>query len=138
MVVAEYFSRNFNEHVGELSSVLKEKLDTMVDALEREFGTAVEKMWRPKGGIFLWIKLPDRVDVTTLVAPAAKEGLVFNPGPEWSCNPTETKSMMRLCFALPSKDVIREGVATLARVCYEVTGIPELSANIRRSSATAG
>ena len=138
MVVAEYFSRSFNQHVGELTGVLKEKLDTMIDALERDFGTAVEKMWRPKGGIFLWIKLPDKVDVTTLVAPAAKEGLVFNPGPEWSCNPAETKSMMRLCFALPSKDVIREGVATLARVCYEVTGIPELSANVRRSSATAG
>jgi 2-aminoadipate transaminase len=135
MVVAEYFSRSFSEHVGELTGVLKEKLDTMVDALEREFGTAVEKMWRPKGGIFLWIKLPDRVDVTTLVAPAAKEGLVFNPGPEWSCNPAETKSMMRLCFALPSKETIREGVATLARVCYEQTGIPELSANIRRAPA---
>jgi 2-aminoadipate transaminase len=133
MVVAEYFSRKFEEHVGELTGVLKEKLDTMVDALEREFGTTVEKMWRPKGGIFLWIKLPDKVDVTRLVAPAAKEGLVFNPGPEWSCNPAETKSHMRLCFALPSKDVIRSGVATLARVCYEQTGIPEQSANIRRS-----
>ncbi len=132
MVVAEYFSRSFTEHVGELTGVLKEKLDTMVDALEREFGTAVEKMWRPKGGIFLWIKLPDRIDVTTLVAPAAKEGLVFNPGPEWSCNPAETKSHMRLCFALPSKDVIREGIATLARICWEQTGIPERSANIRR------
>ncbi|HUC11744.1 MAG TPA: PLP-dependent aminotransferase family protein [Stellaceae bacterium] len=135
MVVAEYFSRSFSEHVGELSGVLKEKLDTMVDALEREFGTAVEKMWRPKGGIFLWIKLPDQVDVTTLVAPAAKEGLVFNPGPEWSCNPAESKSHMRLCFALPSKAAIREGVATLARVCYEQTGIPERSANIRRTPA---
>ncbi|HXC92367.1 MAG TPA: PLP-dependent aminotransferase family protein [Stellaceae bacterium] len=135
MVVAEYFSRKFEEHVGELTGVLKEKLDTMVEALEREFGTAVEKMWRPKGGIFLWIKLPDQVDVTRLVAPAAKEGLVFNPGPEWSCNPAETKSHMRLCFALPSKEVIRDGVATLARVCYEETGIPEQSANIRRTSS---
>ncbi len=134
MVVAEYFSRKFSEHVGELTGVLKEKLDTMIDALEREFGTTVEKMWRPKGGIFLWIKLPDKVDVTKLVAPAAKEGLVFNPGPEWSCNPAETKSHLRLCFALPSKDVIRSGVATLARVCYEETGLPEQSANIRRAS----
>jgi 2-aminoadipate transaminase len=92
MVVAEYFSRKFSEHVGELTGVLKDKLDTMVDALEREFGTAVEKLWRPQGGIFLWIKLPDQVDVTKLVAPAAKEGLVFNPGPEWSCNPAETRS----------------------------------------------
>jgi 2-aminoadipate transaminase len=135
MVVAEYFSHCFQEHVSELNGVLKEKLDTMIDALEREFGTAVEKMWRPQGGIFLWIKLPDQVDVTRLVTPAAKQGLVFNPGPEWSCNPAESKSHMRLCFALPSKDVIREGVATLARVCYEETGIPERSANIRRAPA---
>ena len=48
MVVAEYFSHHFEEHVGELTGVLKEKLDTMADALEREFGTTVEKMWRPK------------------------------------------------------------------------------------------
>ncbi len=135
MVVAEYFSKSFGGHVDGLSQVLHDKLDTMVEAVEREFGTAVERMWKPKGGIFLWLKLPDRVDVTKLVGPAAKEGLVFNPGPEWSCNPAETKSHLRLCFALPSKDDIRAGVATFARVCYEETGIPEQSANIRRTTA---
>ena len=133
MVVAEYFSQNFGGHVGGLTQTLHDKLDTMVEAVEREFGTAVEKMWKPKGGIFLWLKLPDRVDVTKLVAPAAKAGIAFNPGPEWSCNPGQTKSHLRLCFALPSKDVIRDGVAAFARVCFEETGIPEQSANIRRT-----
>jgi 2-aminoadipate transaminase len=135
MVVAEYFSQNFGEHVGGLTETLHGKLDTMVEAVEREFGTAVEKMWYPKGGIFLWLKLPDRIDVTKLVAPAAKAGIAFNPGPEWSCNPNETKSHLRLCFALPSKDEIRVGVAEFARVCFEETGIPERSANIRRAPA---
>jgi 2-aminoadipate transaminase len=134
MVVAEYFSQDFDSHVGGLTQTLHDKLDAMVEAVEREFGTAVEKMWRPKGGIFLWLKLPDRVDVTKLVAPAAKAGVVFNPGPEWSCNPATSKSHLRLCFALPSKDTIREGVAAFARVCFEETGIPEQSANIRRAS----
>jgi 2-aminoadipate transaminase len=135
MVVAEYFSQNFGTHVGTLTQTLHDKLDTMVEAVEREFGTTVEKMWRPKGGIFLWLKLPDRVDVTRLVAPAAKAGIAFNPGPEWSCNPGETKSHLRLCFALPTKDDIRAGVAAFARVCFEETGIPEQSANIRRAAA---
>jgi 2-aminoadipate transaminase len=135
MVVAEYFSQNFTEHVGGLTQTLHEKLDTMVEAVEREFGTAVEKMWKPKGGIFLWLKLPDRVDVTKLVAPAAKAGIAFNPGPEWSCNAAASKSHLRLCFALPSKDDIRAGVAAFARVCFEETGIPERSANIRRTAA---
>lgn len=135
MVVAEYFSQNFGGHVGGLTQTLHDKLDTMVEAVEREFGTAVEKMWKPKGGIFLWLKLPDRVDVTKLVAPAAKAGIVFNPGPEWSCNPGTSKSHLRLCFALPSKGDIREGVAAFARVCFDETGIPERSANIRRAGS---
>jgi 2-aminoadipate transaminase len=133
MVVAEYFAQHFGEHVGGLTQTLHDKLDTMVEAVEREFGTAVEKMWKPKGGIFLWLKLPDRVDVTKLVAPAAKAGIAFNPGPEWSCNAGESKSHLRLCFALPSKDNIRAGVAAFARVCFEETGVPEQSANVRRA-----
>jgi 2-aminoadipate transaminase len=42
---------------------------------------------------------------------------------------------MRLCFALPSKEQIREGVAALAQVCYEQTGIPVRSANVERAGA---
>src|SRR5712692_1194437 len=118
MVIAEYFSRNFDAHISRLSKVLGDKLDTMVEAVEREFGSAVQAM-RPHGGIFLWLKLPDGVDVTKLVRPAADRGIVFNPGPEWACNPDAAKPYLRLCFALPSKENIREGVAALAKVCFE-------------------
>ena len=134
MIVAEYFSKSFDKHIGTLSGVLKGKLDTMVEAVEREFGTTAD-MWRPKGGIFLWLKLPDAVDVRKLVKPAADAGINFNPGPEWVCNPEPAKSYMRLCFALPSKEEIRAGVAALAQVCYEQTGIPVRSANVERAGA---
>jgi len=113
--------------------VLKKKLDVMVEAVEKEFGTAVE-CWVPKGGIFLWLKLPDAVDVTKLVKPAADAGIVFNPGPEWACDGAPaSKSSLRLCFALPSHDEIRAGVAAFAKVCFEQTGIPAQSANVRRA-----
>jgi 2-aminoadipate transaminase len=131
MVVAEYFSQHFGEHVDELSEMLKGKLDTMVEALEREFGTAVEP-WIPKGGIFLWMKLPEQVDIMKLVQPALKAGIALNPGPEWACEGTDSRSRLRLCFGLTSKQEIREGVAELARVCYEETGIPVRSANVQR------
>jgi len=129
MVVAEYFSQHFQDHVEELSGVLKEKLDVMVKAVEREFGTSCEP-WLPKGGIYLWMKLPDQVDVRKLVQPALKAGIAFNPGPEWAVEGADSKSRLRLCFALTSKEEIREGVAALAKVCYEQTGIPERSGNI--------
>jgi 2-aminoadipate transaminase len=134
MIVAEYFSQHFDDHVSGLTRTLEGKLEAMVEAVEQQFGSAVERMWRPQGGIFLWLKLPDSVDVRKLVEPAAKAGIAFNPGPEWACDGAAAKSHLRLCFALPSKETIRDGVAAFARVCYEEIGIPEFGDNARRAA----
>jgi 2-aminoadipate transaminase len=132
MVIAEYFSRHFDDHIAHLSKVLGAKLDVMMAALEEQFGTSLQ-MQRPEGGIFLWMKLPDGVDVTRLIKPAAAAGIIFNPGPEWACNGDKSKPYLRLCFALPSHETIRAGVAAFARVCYEELGIPAQSANVRHA-----
>jgi len=36
---------------------------------------------------------------------------------------------------MPSHEDIRAGVAALARVCYEQTGIPKVSGNVGRGAA---
>ncbi len=136
MITAEYFTHHFDSHIDALTRTLGTKLDVMMAAVEEEFGTTVE-MTRPQGGIFLWLKLPDSVDVRRLVKPAAAAGLQFNPGPEWSCDPEEAASHMRLCFALPSHQDIRDGVKALARVCFEEFGLPAQSANVRRVAGVA-
>jgi 2-aminoadipate transaminase len=131
MIVAEYFTRHFDSHVHHLSGVLRGKLNTMIEAVEREFGAAAE-CWAPKGGIFLWIRLPGVVDVRRLVKPAAEAGLVFNPGPDWAVTADNSRNCLRLCFAMPDKATIRDGVAELARVCHQQTGVPVRSANVPR------
>jgi 2-aminoadipate transaminase len=131
MVVAEYFSKNYGRHMSTLNGVLHDKLNTMTEAVAREFGSSAE-CWAPKGGIFLWIKLPASVDVRKLVKPAAEAGIVFNPGPEWAVSADNSSNCFRLCFAMPDKQTIRDGVAELARVCYEQTGIPVRSGNVTR------
>ncbi len=131
MVVAEYFSEHFEDHLGRLNRVLRDKLETMTEAVAREFGASAE-CWMPKGGIFLWIRLPADIDVRRLVAPAAAAGIVFNPGPEWAVSVDTSSNCLRLCFAMPSKQTIRDGVAELARVCYEQTGMPIRSGNVTR------
>jgi 2-aminoadipate transaminase len=134
MITAEYFNRSFGAHLKTLNGTLHDKQKTMAEALAREFGTAVEP-WNPQGGIFQWFKLPDSIDVRKLTKPAADAGISFNAGPEWACDPEAAKSHIRLCFALLSKQEIKEGVAALARVCYEQTGIPVRSANIENAAA---
>jgi 2-aminoadipate transaminase len=129
MVIADYFGARFEEHLATLKPALRRKLDVMVDALEREFGTSAE-LFVPKGGIFLWLKLPDHVDVRSFAQSALDQGVAFNPGPEWACDPEAAKSYMRLCFALPNEETIREGIAELARICFEHIGVPERRANV--------
>jgi 2-aminoadipate transaminase len=134
MVLAEYCSDHFHAHVPELRKALRLKLDVLIAALEENFGTSAE-FEDPKGGIFLWVKLPDGVDTRKLFQAALAEGVAINPGPEWSTDASYAASRMRLCFASPSPDEIRRGVAVLAEVCRREFGVPRRIANIANTGS---
>jgi 2-aminoadipate transaminase len=136
MVLGEFCSDHFADHVPRLRRGLRAKLETLMEALAEQFGTAAE-FEDPKGGIFLWVKLPDTVDTLKLAPAALASGVSINPGPEWSTDKAYGKSRMRLCFANPSPEAIRAGVATLAEVCRREFGVPLRSANVEPSSRAA-
>jgi 2-aminoadipate transaminase len=131
MVLAEYCAPHFTEHVPALTRGLRKKLDTLMESLNEQFGTAAE-FEEPKGGIFLWVKLPDNVDTLKLYQPALKAGVAINPGPEWSVDKAHSKSRMRLCFASPTHEEIRKGIAALAEVCHREFGVPARISNVAR------
>jgi 2-aminoadipate transaminase len=131
MVLAEYCAPHFETHVPKLTRGLRAKLDTLMDALGEQFGTAAE-FEEPKGGIFLWVKLPDNVDTMKLYQAALAAGVAINPGPEWSVDKPYSGCRLRLCFASPTHQEIREGVAVLADVCRKEFGVPARSANVEK------
>jgi 2-aminoadipate transaminase len=131
MVLAEFCEKHFDAHVAALNKALERKAKVLVEALGEQFGTAAE-FEVPRGGIFLWIKLPDQVDTLKLAQAALKAGIAFNPGPEWATDKEWAKSRLRICFANPTEDVLRKGVAALAQVCHKEMGVPERIANVSR------
>jgi 2-aminoadipate transaminase len=135
MVLAEYCAPHFASHVPKLTRGLRAKLDTLMEALNEQFGTSAE-FEDPKGGIFLWIKLPDNVDTLKLYQAALAAGVSINPGPEWSTDKAHAGSRLRLCFANPSHQQIREGVAVLAEVCRKEFGVPARIANVEARAQT--
>jgi 2-aminoadipate transaminase len=137
MVLAEYCAPHFNSHVPKLTRGLRAKLETLMEALNEQFGTAAE-FEDPKGGIFLWVKLPDQVDTLKLYQAALAAGVAINPGPEWSTDKAYAGSRLRLCFASPSHEEIREGVAVLAEVCHREFGVPARSANVEKRAHAPG
>ena len=131
MVLAEYCTPQFEAHIPVLRKGLRAKLETMMESLNEHFGTAAE-FDDPKGGIFLWVKLPDNVDTMKLSQSALKAEVAINPGPQWSVDKDYSRSRMRLCFASPTHEEIREGVARLADVCSREFGVPTRSGNVER------
>ena len=123
MVLAEYCTSNFAKHVPVLRRGLRAKLETLMESLKEHFGAAAQ-FEDPKGGIFLWVTLPDGVDTAKLYPLALAAGVAINPGPEWSVDKVGSRSKLRLCFASPSHEEINQGVAALAEVCRRDFGLP--------------
>ena len=100
MVLAEYCAPHFATHVPKLTRGLRAKLDTLMEALNEQFGTSAE-FEDPKGGIFLWVKLPDNVDTLKLYQAALAAGVAINPGPEWSTDKAYAGSRLAAVLCQP-------------------------------------
>lgn len=127
MVLAEFCSREFDRHVAKLSAHLATKAEAICTAFDQYFGSSAEYV-RPKGGIFIWVRLPEAVDTTRLAEVAGAQGVAINPGPEWS-SAADASRYMRLCFGYPDVSVIDNGIRRLAEICQVEFGLPEQIAN---------
>ena len=115
MIVGDYFSNHYDEHIQDMRSALQRKRNALGAALREHFGPLVD-FEEPRGGMYLWAKLPSGFDSRDHVQTALEEGIAYNPGPDWSANPDAAASYIRLCYALPSETEIWEGIEKLAKV----------------------
>ena len=103
--------------LDEVRRVYARRARTMVEALRRELGDAIE-FTAPQGGLFVWARLTGAggalADAGELARRAIEQGVAFVPGtPFFATDPD--KASLRLSFATADEDKIREGVARLAR-----------------------
>ena len=103
-----------DEHVKRIRSVYRERRDVMLHALSELFPP--EATWtHPKGGLFVWITLPEGVDCEKLFRAALAENVAFVPGDSfYPRNGHPPRAHMRLNFSNAQPEQIREGVRRLS------------------------
>ncbi|MFP6747820.1 MAG: PLP-dependent aminotransferase family protein [Alphaproteobacteria bacterium] len=131
MALAEYCPSHYQDHVAALRQTLKGKCETMAAALAEQFGATAE-FETPKGGIYIWVTLPEEVDTDRLAQIAGAQGVAINPGSEWSADADAGRRRLRVCFAHPGHQEIRDGIARLAEICHAEFGVPVRGANLER------
>jgi DNA-binding transcriptional MocR family regulator len=97
---------------------LRERVGSLSAALERELPDA--KFTPPDGGYFLWVDLPDGVDVDALSAAAQDRGVVFVKGTDFLLEGGQNS--LRLAYSGVTPDEIDEGVKRLADAYRSLSG----------------
>lgn len=112
-IVTEYLGEGrLWPHVEMANAALKAKRDAMFEALESTLGNVCT--WsQPVGGLFIWVKLPDEIDLDRLEALAAERDVAYAPGRNFQIH-NENVKYIRLAFGFPPVEVIREGIPVLA------------------------
>ena len=101
-------------HNRQVRRALGERRDALLGSLGRLI-PQIEVAAVPRGGMHLWVRLPDGLDDRDVAAAAHAEGVMVGEGTPWF--PAESDhSHLRLTFGETPVPVIGEAVSRLARV----------------------
>jgi 2-aminoadipate transaminase len=106
-------------HLPRLRAGYRAKRDVLAGALAAEIGGAIE--WSlPRGGFFLWARLPAGVTGQSLLPAALRHGVIYVSGDAFFVN-GDGAQFIRLAFSYPSHERIQEGVRRLAAAIKETS-----------------
>ena len=114
MAVHEYLKDNKSAYVSGVASSLGRKRDAMLRSLGEYFPPSCT--WtEPKGGMMIWMKLPDGTNTWDVLDKSVEKGVKYNPGPIFRAD-RGGGNYLRLTFSHHTPDEIEKGISILAEV----------------------
>ena len=131
MLLVAYLDRHdIDGAIGRIREIYRCRRDAMIAALEREMPAGV-CFTRPRGGLFIWVELPEGVSARQLLARCLEEDVAFVPG-DCFFPAGGHENTLRLNFSNTHEERIAQGIARLAEA---LRGI--LSEESRRDQSVA-
>ena len=96
--------------IATVKEALRARRDAVITALERELPEAT--FARPEGGYFMWVELPEAVDVAELEKAAKERDVVFVKGTDFLLE--GGRNTLRLAYSGVTPEQIDEGITRLA------------------------
>jgi len=101
-----------DRQAASLRALYRTRRDIMEQILREQFGDRLSWI-QPKGGFFLWVRLPPGFDCEALLAKAMEQGVIFVIGSAF-CVDGSGHDRIRLSFSWPTPEQMREGARRLA------------------------
>jgi 2-aminoadipate transaminase len=100
--------------IAAAGAVYQDKARVLTSALREQFGDGVE-LTDPTGGFFVWARLGGDLDFARVFEAAQDLGVTYQRGEWFAAGAQEFRGFVRLSFAEPDVESLREGVARLAQ-----------------------
>jgi 2-aminoadipate transaminase len=97
--------------------VYREKRDIMVESLEKYMPEG-SHWFKPKGGLFAFIYLPEGVDTSDMLPMAIERGVAYVPGRSFFSDGSGVNAM-RINFSYLPPDKLREGIRLIAETAKD-------------------
>jgi 2-aminoadipate transaminase len=110
----------FETNVARATEQLRLRRDAMEAALREHF-PAGSSWTTPAGGYFYWVRLPDGIDPSAMLAAATEAGVPYVAGADFS-RTDDGRQSMRLAFSAVSPEQIGEGIARLGGLLSAAAG----------------
>jgi 2-aminoadipate transaminase len=101
-------------------NALRERVAALTAALARELPDA--HFVAPEGGYFMWVELPESVDVDALFVAAGERGVTFVKGTDFLLD--GGRNTLRLAYSGVTPEQIDEGISRLAEAYNSLSGTP--------------
>ena len=111
-------SGDIDRSIATVQRALSERATLLAQAVRREIPGA--SFNEPDGGYFLWVDLPEDIDVAKLAPAAAERGVAVVKGTDFLLE--GGNHSLRLAYSAVSTDMIDEGVRRLAAAIAGVRG----------------
>ena len=118
-IMADYLKQGeVQKTIEKAIECYKPKLAAMLNAMEKHMPKEVS--WsEPRGGMFLWLTLPEKVDTQEILMTAVKHNVVYVAGRMFYCDDGGGNTL-RLNYSFPSIEQIEIGIKQLAEAIKEV------------------
>lgn len=114
MLMLEYMKNGlFTKRLEEFRRVYRKKRDMMCDRLDilaERYGIEYRK---PAGGVYLWVRLPSRINSRYLLRETQKRGMTFMPGYLFFSSKFRGRNYFRLNYSYPTEEGIQKGMDIL-------------------------
>lgn len=118
MIVERWFEEyDVDAHIEDIKKIYRKKLNLMCDCLDK-YCPEINYV-RPQGGLFLWAKLPDNVDMLDYCKRLVENKVAVVPGTAFMIDDEAPCHYIRMNFSTPSDENIVKGIEIMAQVLKE-------------------